>query len=152
MMRGPVPKDQPYIAATWARSMLSMHALQRHGTMRTGRQIGPILDAVLDRPDTRALLCVKDSDHDVITGYVVYVEGPSVPVVHWLYTRDHDDEGNPLRGQGVAAALLSRIGVDRSRAVICTSTGPASESMRGRYRASIHVPLTDFLAPGPSKP
>jgi len=128
--------------------MLGMHSSQRHGTMRTGRQIGHVIDAVLDRPDTRALLCVKDSDHDYIVGYVLYAEGPAVPLVHWLYCRDHDADGRPLRGQGVAAELLKRINVDRSKAVICTSTGPSSESMRGRYRASVHVPLTEFLTPG----
>lgn len=116
--------------------------------MRTGRQIGPMIDQALDRPDTRALLCVKDDNHDFIVGYVLFVEGPSVPVVHWLYTRDHDSEGRPLRGQGVAAALLGQIGVDRMHAVVCTSDGPSSESMRGRYRASVHMPLADFLKPG----
>ena len=147
LIRDPRATDQAYIAATWARSLLSTHASQRHGSARTPRQIGPQIDAVLDRGDTRALVAAIDRDSDYIVGYVVYVDGPAVRVVHYLYTRDHDREGRALRGQGVAGALLARIGVDRRRAVVCTSDGPSSESMRGRYKASVHVPLADFLRP-----
>lgn len=148
MIRPPLPSDQGYIASTWARSMLSTHAHQRHMRSRTGQQIGKQIDAIMDRPDTRGLLVVRDSDRDYILGWMLYVEGPTVPIVHFLYTRNFNAEGRALRGQGIAAALLSKIGVDRTKAVVCTSYGPASESMRGRYKASVHVPLADFLRPG----
>lgn len=139
MIRAPRPSDQSYIASTWARSMLSTHASQRHMRSRTGRQIGEQLNAVMDRPDTRAWLYVKTHDHDAIVGWVVYVEGPAVPTIHYLYTRRDD------RGTGVAAALLAKLGVTRTGGVVCTSLGPSSESMRGRYKASVYVPLAEFL-------
>lgn len=122
--------------------MLSTHAHQRHFRSRTGQQIGKQIDQVMDRPDTRALLVVRDGDQNYIVSWVLYCDGPKVPVVYYLYTRRDN------RGEGHAAALLERLGVDRIKAVVCTSHGPSSESMRGRYKASVHVPLVDFLKPG----
>lgn len=142
MIRPPARSDQSYIASTWARSMLSMHAHQRHLRSKTGQQIGRQIDQVLDRSDTRALICAKDNDPSHIFGWILYVQGPSVPVVHYLYTRRDN------RGEGVAAALLAGIGVTRTNSVVCTSYGPSSESMRSRFKASVHVPLVDFLEPG----
>lgn len=139
MIRSPRKSDQGYIAATWARSMLSTHMHQRHMRSRTGQQIGEQINAVMDRTDSRALLCVKDSDHDYIVGWVLYVEGPAVPVVHYLYSR------RDFRGVGVAAALLGELGVTRQSGVVCTSYGPSSLSMRSRYKSSVHVDLDEFL-------
>jgi hypothetical protein len=139
LIRSPVASDQGYIAATWARSMLSTHAHQRHMRSRTGQQIGQQIDAVLDRPDTRAWLCVRDHEPQFIRGWVLFVDGPSTPTVHYLYTRRDE------RGCGVAGALLAKLGVDRAHGVVCTSLGPSSESMRGRYRASVYMPIAEFL-------
>lgn len=165
MIRPPLPTDQGYIAATWARSILSGmragHALRRHGALRTAprepgsserqlRQlIGARIDAVLDRPDTRALVfgVDRESRPEMIVGWVLYVHGPSVPTVHYLYTRDHDEDGSALRGRGIARALLTRLGIDRLRPVVCTSDGPSSESMRGHFPASAYMPLDQFLNP-----
>ena len=140
MIRGPRPTDQGYIASTWTRSMLSTHASQRHMRSRTGQQISQQIDAVLDRPDTRAWLCVRDAEPDVIRGWIVYVDGPATPTIHYVYTRRDD------RGTGVAAALLAKLGITRTTGVVCTSYGPSSESMRGRYKASVHYPLNEFLS------
>lgn len=139
MIRAPLRSDQGYIAATWARSMLSTHAHQRHMRSRTGQQIGKQIDAVMDRADTRGLVCVRDADRNYILGWVLYVEGPSVPVLHYLYVRRDE------RGVGIAAALLAKLDITRTSGVVCTSHGPSSESMRGRYKASVHVPLDEFL-------
>jgi hypothetical protein len=139
MIRPPLPTDQGYIASTWARSVLSTHAHQRHFSSRTGEQVGKQIDAVLDRPDTRGLVVCSDRDRDHILAWLLYCDGPSTPVVFYLYTRRDD------RGVGHAAALLSRIGVTRQKGVVCTSLGPSSESMRGRFKASVYVPLQEFL-------
>jgi len=141
MIRPPLPSDQGYIASTWARSVLSTHAHQRHLSSRTGAQVGRQIDRVMDRPDTRALVACRDKDPNFITGWMIYVVGPRTPTIHYLYTRRDE------RGVGIAASLLARIGVDRARGVVCTSHGPSSESMRGRYRASVHLPLEEFLKP-----
>lgn len=141
MIRPPLPSDQGYIAATWARSVLSTHAHQRHLSSRTGEQVGKQIDRVMDRYDTRALVACRASDPDFITGWMIYVEGPRIPTIHYLYVRRDE------RGVGIAAQLLARIGVDRLHGVVCTSHGPSSASMRGRYRASVHLPLDEFLRP-----
>lgn len=164
MIRPPLPADQGYIASTWSRSMMSAmragHAIRRHGQRSSARValpserdlrelIGARIDAVLDRPDTRALVSVLDGNwdngRDFIVGWILYVEGPSVPVIHYAYCRDHDACGNPLRGRGVVRDLLHRVGVSHDRAVVCTSEGPASDSMRAHFKASVHVPLAEFL-------
>lgn len=119
--------------------MLSTHASQRHLRTRTGQQINEQVDRVLDRADTRAWVCVREREPDVIRGWIVYAEGPATPVVHYLYTQRDE------RGVGVAAALLARLGIARTTSVVCTSYGPSSESMRGRYKASVHMPLAEFL-------
>src|SRR4026209_2277578 len=84
VIRTPRKTDQGYIASPWAKSILrGTHAWERHGTARTGHQIHSLIDQVLDRQDTRALVRVKPGDPDVILGWVLYVEGPGVPIVHY---------------------------------------------------------------------
>lgn len=147
MIRPPLPSDQGYIAATWARSVLSTHAHQRHLSSRTGAQVGKQIDSVLDRPDTKGLLFVRSENPNSILGWIVYTDVRDTPVVHYLYTRARGPRGADLRGKGIATSLLRAVGVDRSRGVVCTSHGPSSASMRGRYRASVHLPLEEFLKP-----
>jgi len=137
--RKPRSSDQSYIASTWARSMLSTHAHQRHGSMRNANQVGKLIDRVLDRKDTRAYVCVADEDDDYIVGWVLYCEGPSVPVVHYVYVRREE------RQRGIAEALLEQIGVFRDGLVVCTSNGPSSNTIKRRYPAATFVPLEEFL-------
>ncbi len=153
--RNRMPDGQTRSAMDWRG-----HALRRHGADRVPpeprkserdlrAEIGARINAVLDRPDTRALIFEVDRDNrpEMIIGWVLYVEGPSVPTIHYLYTRDHDDEGVSLRGHGIARRLLAHIGVTRHSAVVCTSAGPSSESMRGHFPASAYLPLDQFLSP-----
>jgi len=142
VIRTPRKTDQGYIASTWAKSILrGTHAWERHGTARTGHQIHSLIDQVLDRQDTRALVRVKPSDPDVILGWVLYVEGPGVPIVHYCYVRADERE------HGIAGELLHRIGVRRDGGVVCTSDGPSSAMMRTLYPAAVHMPLAEFLKP-----
>lgn len=167
-IRPPVPADQPYIAKTWARSVLSGlaggHAMARHGAQRerpaskgTRRQellesLNARIDRVLDRPDTRALVAVQPGNgtaaRDYILAWVVYVDAAGVPIVHYAYCRDHDaDTGEALRGRGLVRAIFARIGITRGAPVICTSDGPSSAAMREHFRASTYFPLDQFLSP-----
>lgn len=166
-IRPPRPEDQPYVAKTWARSVLSGlaggHAMARHGAQRErpvskGQRRQDALDAlnrridvVLDRPDTRALVAVQPGNgaavRDYILAWVVYVDAAGVPIVHYAYTRDHDDSGEPLRGRGLVRAIFARIGITRATPVICTSDGPSSAAMREHFRASTYFPLDQFLSP-----
>jgi hypothetical protein len=145
MIRAPRPSDQGFIAATWSRSMLSSHVSQRHLRSRTGQQISAQIDRVLDRPDTRALVCCPDAAIDTIYGWLLYVEGPRTPVVHYAYSRHRSSDGTLLRGRGIMSALLAEIGVTRNSPVVCTSNGPASEVIRGIFKASVFMPLDEFL-------
>jgi GNAT superfamily N-acetyltransferase len=138
VIRGPRKSDQSFLAATWVRN-LSGAANRRLGPH--GGEIGRQVDAVFDRDDTRALIRYAAGDMDHILGYVVYVEGAGVPVVHYLYTRKDN------RARGVASELLRAAGVKRDSAVVCTSLGPDSMRMRSRYKGAVHMPLNDFLKP-----
>lgn len=166
-IRPPRPEDQPYVAKTWARSVLSGlgggHAMARHGAQRErpvskGQrrqdaldELNRRIDVVLDRPDTRALVAVQpgngDAARDYILAWVVYCDAAGVPIVHYAYTRDHDDAGETLRGRGLVRQLFARIGIERGTPVICTSDGPSSAAMREHFRASTYFPLDQFLTP-----
>lgn len=167
-IRPPRPEDQPYVAKTWARSVLSGlaggHALARHGAQRERpvskgdrrqevlAEINRRIDVVLDRPDTRALVAVQAGNggaaaRDYILAWVVYVDAAGVPIVHYAYCRDHDDSGELLRGRGLVRQLFARIGIARASPVICTSDGPSSAAMRDHFRASTYYPLDQFLSP-----
>lgn len=174
-IRPPRPEDQPYVAKTWARSVLSGlaggHAMARHGAQRarpaskgTRRQealesLNRRIDVVLDRSDTRALVAVQAgngaSSMDVILAWVVYCDAAGVPIVHYAYTRSHEvggslsrgERGESLRGRGLVRAIFARIGITRGAPVICTSDGPSSAAMREHFRASTYYPLDQFLSP-----
>lgn len=139
VIRQPKQSDQSYIASTWARSILSTHVYQRHLGSRTGHQLGEQIDTVLDRPDTRALVAVREQDHDYIVGWVLYCKGPAVPTVFYVYVRKEE------RQRGIAGALLRHIGVQHDAAVVCTSDGPSGRQLRRRYPCAVHVPLEEFL-------
>jgi hypothetical protein len=144
VIRLPRKTDQGYIASSWAKSILrGTHAWERHGLARSGHQLHKLIDTVLDRADTRALVRVKPSDPDTIYAWLLYAEGegPGVPVVHYVYARADERE------KGYAGELLYRIGVRRDSGVVCTSDGPASAMMRSLYPAAVHVPLATFLKP-----
>jgi hypothetical protein len=167
-IRPPRPEDQPYVAKTWARSVLSGlaggHAMARHGAQRERpvskgdrrqevlAEINHRIDMVLDRPDTRALVAVQPGNgaaaRDYILAWVVYCDAAGVPIVHYAYTRDHDaDTGESFRRQGLVRAIFARIGIARAAPVICTSDGPSSAAMREHFRASTYFPLDQFLTP-----
>jgi len=168
IIRPPLPEDQGYIARTWSRSMASIrqggHAIARHGIKRetAPRSKGQLrhdaiaehnrrIDAVLDRADTKALVSVQAGNgrgaRDYILAWVVYVDAAGLPIVHYAYTRDHDDAGEQLRCRGLVRAIFARIGIARTSLVTCTSDGPSSTAMREHFRASTYYPLDQFLSP-----
>ena len=138
MIRGPRQSDQNYIASTWVRSLAGV-ANRRLG--RRGGEIGIAVDQVLDRGDTRALIRHQAGNRDHILGYVVFVEGAGVPVVHYIYVRQD------YRGRGLATQLLREAGVTSDSSVVCTSLGPDSARIRSRYQGAVYMPLDEFLQP-----
>lgn len=147
MIRAPLPSDQPFVAATWVRSMLSAHAhkniphaQRRHGQNRNpqgpiGRQLNDRVDAVLDRSDTKILITAWDKHPDVILGWLCHAG----LTVHYLWVRKQE------RGGGIATAMLRRVGIDHDTGVACTSHGPDSAELRARYKGAVHLPLEEFL-------
>lgn len=141
MIRAPRHTDQGFISSTWVKSMTrGMHFHERHGTMRTPYQINQLVTKALDREDTRALVFADPRDDERILGWVLYADGQTVPVVHYCYVRADNRGGHRIIGE-----LLTRIGVQPDRPVICTSEGPSSLMMRTIYPAASHVPLANFL-------
>lgn len=149
--------DQAFIASTWTRSICSTHkvpgastrghAYQRHVGSAMWTKVSGQVDAVMDRPDSRAIVTCHPFEQDRIIGWIVYVDGASVPIVHYAYVRARDDAGTDQRGRGFAAKMLEHIGVLPLTPVVCTSLGPSSAMMRARYRAASYMPLEEFLAP-----
>jgi hypothetical protein len=137
-VRAPRGSDQNYVAATWVRSLAGV-ANRRLG--QRGGEIGRAVDSVFDRADTRALIRHAPGDVDRILGYVVYVEGAGVPVIHYCYCRQD------YRGRGIVTELLSAAGVTKPGSVVCTSLGPDSQRLRGRYKGAVYLPLAEFLQP-----
>lgn len=138
LIRQPRKTDQNYIAKTW---LAQLADVDRDYTLggRWG-QAGTHVDAVLDRDDTRCLVRHKAGDIDAILAWVVYAEGPGVPLVHFVYTRkDH-------RKNGYATQLLLAIGVDREHACVYTTKGPSTRVMLDAYPYAVHLPLKEFLA------
>lgn len=161
MIRSAVGGDQAYIASTWTRSICSMHkvpgktsarfgrghAMQRHAGSALWEHTSKLVDAVMDRADSRALVLCHPIDRSRIVAWALYVDGTPVPTIHYLYTRSADTAGEEQRRRGFATELLERIGVSRRAPVVCTSRGPSSDEMRARYPLSQHLPLEQFLYP-----
>lgn len=142
MIRGPRSTDQGYITKSWSKSILrGTHAWERHGAARSGHQINDLIDRTLDRKDTRVLIRCKPQDIDAIYGFVVFVDAPGVPIIHYLFVRSDERE------KGIAGELLHQIGVKRDGSVVCTSDGPSSTMLRTLYPLAAHVPLAQFLKP-----
>jgi GNAT superfamily N-acetyltransferase len=138
MIRGPRSSDQAFIASTWVRSMSGV------GGRKLGRDGGLVakrIDDVFDRGDTRALVRHAAGDQDRIMGWVVYVDGPGVPVAHYLYVRKEH------RGKGIGAELLTAVGIRREATFVYTCLGPSTRQIVTAYPLGVHMPLKEFLCP-----
>lgn len=136
-VRRPRPGDQNYIASTWLGQLRDADREYARG-VRWGLA-GRHVDAVLDRADTRALVRHAPGDVDGIYGWVVYAEGPGVPLIHFVYVRrDH-------RKHGYATELLIGAGVKRDSQLVYTTRGPSTPLMTSHYPRAVYVPLADFL-------
>lgn len=139
MIRGPRKTDQGYVASTWVRSM---SGCANRPLGEKGGALGRLVDQVLERDDTRALIRHAAGDQDRILGYVVHCEGPGVPTVHYVYVRDS------YREQGIATELLTAIGAQKTKALVFTCRGPSTRRLVTAYPASTFMPLEQFLKPG----
>lgn len=137
-IRGPRQSDQGYVASTWMRQLKLEDPESARGS-RYG-DVGRMVDAVFDRGDTRALIRHAPGDRDAIYGWVVFVEGPGVPLVHFCYIRREH------RGRGYASQLLSAIGIRPTTAYVYTCRGPGTLRLLSKYKAGSHLPLKEFLS------
>lgn len=138
MIRGPRSSDQAYLASTWVRSMTGV-AHRKLGP--NGGALGRQIDSVFDRADTRALIRHAPGDMDRIYGWIVHVEGPGVPVIHYCYVRKE------YRGKGIATQLLTAIGVKPDVACVYTCSGPDARKLLTVYPLATLLPLVEFLSP-----
>lgn len=139
LIRGPRHTDQGYIASTWCKQMTDRYRHNRTEQHQHRVRVGLLLDRVFDRADTRALVRVTPGDSDRILGWVVYVHGAGVPVVHFCYVRKEE------RGKGHGAEILRAVGVEPSTSCVYTCIGPSTARMLHTYRAATHLPLEEFL-------
>lgn len=138
MIRGPRKTDQGFVASTWVRSMSG--CANRPLGVRGGN-IGRLVDQVLERSDTRALIRHAAGDTDRILGWVAFVEGPGVPVIHYTYVRAEH------RGKGIAEQLLTAAGCRRDKALVYTCRGPDTVKLLRAFPAATHLELAEFLKP-----
>lgn len=150
--RGAIKSDQPYVGATWTRSMLVPHITERAPGLRTWPEISAAIDRTMDRSETRVIVCCARHDRRSILGWCCFADIGARAVVHYLYVRetmDFPSGWRALRGNvSLGAQLLAQIGVGPTTPVVCTSIGPSSRDMRERYPASSHLSLTEYLNPG----
>jgi len=137
-IRGPRPSDQSYIASTWVRQLAGTDKRNAVGA-RFGNH-GRTVDALFDRPDTRAIVRHAPGDPDAIRAWLVYAEGPGVPLVHFCYARKQHRE------QGYARALLAHVGIRPDVAFVHTSTSPSGRLLLKSYPGAAFLPLAEFLA------
>lgn len=137
-IRGPRKSDQSYIAATWVKQMAS-HDKRGAVGARYGNH-GRNVDALLERDDTRAIVRHAPGDIDGIRAWLVYAEGPGVPLVHFVYTRKEH------RGHGYAAQMLAHVGVMPASSFVYTSRGPMADKLLRSYKGAAFLPLAEFLA------
>lgn len=136
-VRGPTPADQGYISKSWLAQMAEVDRDYSRGA-RWG-QAGRHVDMVLGRADTRALIVHPAGDEHTILSWIVYAEGPTVPVVHFLHTR------REARQKGCARELLRRVGVARATSFVFTCHGPSDRMMQRAYPGASFHPLYRFL-------
>lgn len=137
-IRGPHPSDQSYIASTWVKQMAG-HDKRGAVGARYG-QHGRNVDALLERGDTRAIVRHAPGDEHAIRAWLVYADGPGVPLAHFAYTRkDH-------RGKGYARELLAHIGIRPDVSFVYTATGPMGTKLLRSYKGAAFLPLAEFLA------
>jgi hypothetical protein len=132
-IRGPRKTDQSFIASTWIRQLGARGA--------RGGDVGRLVDQVMDRTDTRALIRHAPGDQDSIRGWVVYAYGYGVPLVHFVYVR------KDYREKGYAAALLDHVGILRTTSFVHTAANapPSASRLLRSYKGAALLPLTEFL-------
>ena len=124
--------DQAFVALHWTRDM--------EPNSRLRGPAGRLVDVVLERDDTRCLIRATDGT-DRIEGYVVFAEGPRVPVIHWVYVRPEH------RRAGIARGLLEHVGVERDRVSVYTAPGWCARKLVTAFPHGVGLALPDFLAP-----
>jgi GNAT superfamily N-acetyltransferase len=133
VIRSPRATDQSFVAATWTRTMQRVRG--------EGRAIGKLVDRVLERADTRCLVLSPAHDPDRIHAWIVYAEGPKVPLVHYVFTRPEH------RRKGYARELLARAGVRIDAASVFTQQSRDTVKLTTAFPMAAHLPLPEFLKP-----
>ena len=144
-IRGPRRTDQGYISSTWVRSLTGIADRRPNALAKAASHL---VDEVLDRDDTRALVRHAPGDMDQIRAWIVYCEAPGVPLTHYVYCRKE------YRERGYATSLLQAAGVTKNRAMVYTTMGPPGPGRKliTAYPLGAYMPLEEFLAePGKVK-
>lgn len=138
LVRGPRKTDQGYVASTWVRSM---SGCANRPLGEKGGAFGRLVDQVLERDDTRALIRHAAGDADRILGYCVHITGPGVPCIAYVYVR------NEHRGKGIATELLTAAGCRKHESLVYLCRGPSTRQLVTAYPAATYLALEQFLKP-----
>lgn len=113
--------DKAYIYSTWLRNYKhSSYFAKRipHSIFFDGHQ--KIVDHLLSKPETSALIATPKDDDETILGYLVY-EKREKPIVHFMFVK------NAFRAMGVARALFKHADIDPNNMRFTHWTFPVDE-------------------------
>lgn len=136
-IRGPGPGDQGYISKTWLAQMAEVDRDYSRGA-KWG-QMGRHVDMVMSRHDTRALIVHPVGDLRTILAWIVYCDGPRVPLVHFLFTRREH------RNKGHARKLLGRVGIEHGTSYVYTCRAQDTTKMLRAFPGGSFMAMYRFL-------
>lgn len=93
-----------------------------------------VLDSLLEREETSALVAVNPEDKDQILGWLLYADF-EIPVIHYVYVKE------PYRGFGLASTLLEAAGIGDQ--YVYTFTNRWSELLASSQ--SEHLDIEEYL-------
>ena len=136
-------RERALVAHSWRESWKDSPEMRRKSWSDYKARHVPVLDAILDRPDTTVLVAADPTD--LAVGWMAFARWPSIDTVHWLWVAMQH------RRRGIARFLLAQL---RSR-IAYTHRAPirrrqerADLVLTGKLRARgvvvSHVPYQEW--------
>jgi GNAT superfamily N-acetyltransferase len=94
-------RERAFVAHSWRESYKDSPETRRLKWPDYKALYVPVLDAILDRPDTTVLVAADPAN--IVVGWIAFARWPSIDTVHWLWVQMQH------RRRGVARALLATL-------------------------------------------
>jgi hypothetical protein len=116
-------EDRQFIVSTWSSSWKKSHSA---GIIHTDRWAGvmhPEFNAVLDLPDSRALIACEEKDPDFFYGWIAGDTSENTPVIFYVYVKES------YRLAGIARSLFGALGVDPAKYFVYVCGAPIAKTL-----------------------